>query len=216
MDTRDGREPFPGRFALGVGVSSHAIVEGWHGVPWTNPIARTKESVELLKLLFAGERANFDGREISSQFDSSSRVLGLMRESFEHVFPQLRRVPFEPHWGGAIALTPNHLPRVGVSTDGGVAYAHGCGGHGVARSYLWAGSGLDMLYGEDTDRVQLPLTSHSGLRYPLEPVRFLAGRATRLQLRWYDDVVQAGRKGDREPPLVTLLNKVFTGESRPN
>jgi probable F420-dependent oxidoreductase len=58
---------FPGRFALGVGVSSKAIVEGWHGVPWTNPMARAEESVGLLKLLLAGERANFDGREIHSK-----------------------------------------------------------------------------------------------------------------------------------------------------
>jgi probable F420-dependent oxidoreductase len=58
---------FPGRFALGIGVSSQAIVEGWHGVPWTNPLVRAEESVQLLKLLMAGERANFDGREIHSK-----------------------------------------------------------------------------------------------------------------------------------------------------
>lgn len=58
---------FPGRFALGVGVSSQAIVEGWHGVPWTNPMARAEESVGLLKLLLAGERANFDGLEVHSK-----------------------------------------------------------------------------------------------------------------------------------------------------
>jgi glycine/D-amino acid oxidase-like deaminating enzyme len=156
----------------------------------------------------------FGGR-ISAQLDYSSRVLSLMRESFEHVFPQLRKVPFEAHWGGAIALTPNHLPSVGVFHDGRVAYAHGCGGHGVAQSFLWAGSGVDMLNGEDTDRVRLPLTAHSGLRYPLEPARFLGGRATRRQLRWYDDVVQAGRKGDKEPPLLTLVNRIFAGESKP-
>jgi len=58
---------FPGRFSLGVGISSQAIVEGWHGVPWTNPLVRAEEAVTLLKSLLSGERANQLGREIRSK-----------------------------------------------------------------------------------------------------------------------------------------------------
>jgi len=167
------------------------------------------------RIMFGGRdiAQPFRGR-ISSKLDYSVRILGLMRESFEQVFPQLREVPFVALWGGPIALTPNHLPKVGLLHDGLVAYAHGCGGHGVAQSFLWAGAGVDLLFGDISDRVRLPFTSDSVLRYPREPVRFLGGRATRRQLRWYDDVVQAGRKGDREPPLLTLVNRVFAGQSK--
>jgi probable F420-dependent oxidoreductase len=58
---------FPGRFALGIGVSSKVIVEGWHGVPWKKPLARADEAVRLLRALFAGETSNLDGEEISSK-----------------------------------------------------------------------------------------------------------------------------------------------------
>jgi probable F420-dependent oxidoreductase len=58
---------FPGRFALGVGISSQAIVEGWHGVPWTNPLVRAEESVMLLKSLLSGDRADHRGREVRSK-----------------------------------------------------------------------------------------------------------------------------------------------------
>jgi len=58
---------FPGRFALGVGISSQAIVEGWHGVGWTRPLARAEESVALLKALLAGEKSNAIGLEVRSK-----------------------------------------------------------------------------------------------------------------------------------------------------
>lgn len=58
---------FPGRFALGIGVSSRVIVEGWHGVPWNKPLTRADEAVRLLRALFAGESSNLDGAEISSK-----------------------------------------------------------------------------------------------------------------------------------------------------
>jgi F420-dependent oxidoreductase-like protein len=38
-----------GRFILGVGVSGPQVVEGWHGVPFGRPIARTREYVEIVR-----------------------------------------------------------------------------------------------------------------------------------------------------------------------
>jgi len=58
---------FPGRFSLAVGVSSKAIVEGWHGRTWTNPLSRAEESVELLRRLLAGESSDLAGVEVQSK-----------------------------------------------------------------------------------------------------------------------------------------------------
>lgn len=38
-----------GRLILGIGVSGPQVVEGWYGVPFPRPIARTREYVEILR-----------------------------------------------------------------------------------------------------------------------------------------------------------------------
>lgn len=50
-----------GRFVLGVGTSGPQVMEGWHGVRFDKPIARTRETIEILRLVTSGERLTFDG-----------------------------------------------------------------------------------------------------------------------------------------------------------
>lgn len=57
----------PGRFVLGIGVSSAAIVEGWHGVPWSQPLARARETVAAVRSILAGERTDLDGAQVRSR-----------------------------------------------------------------------------------------------------------------------------------------------------
>ena len=51
-----------GRFILGLGVSGPQVVEGLHGVPYRAPLSRLKETVEILRMAFRGERLSFDGK----------------------------------------------------------------------------------------------------------------------------------------------------------
>ncbi len=44
-----------GRFNLGLGASGPQVIEGWHGVPYTAPIARTKEIIEICRKIWARE-----------------------------------------------------------------------------------------------------------------------------------------------------------------
>ncbi len=46
-----------GRFCLGIGSSSPAIVENWNGAKLERPLARVRETVAFLRAVFAGERA---------------------------------------------------------------------------------------------------------------------------------------------------------------
>jgi probable F420-dependent oxidoreductase len=57
----------PGRFVLGIGASSEAIVERWGGVPFQKPLTRMRETVGVLRQMLAGERVNFEGKTIRSQ-----------------------------------------------------------------------------------------------------------------------------------------------------
>jgi probable F420-dependent oxidoreductase len=51
----------PGRFALGLGLSSEIIVGQWHGLPFTPSIQQMREAVQIIRMTAAGERVNFDG-----------------------------------------------------------------------------------------------------------------------------------------------------------
>jgi 5,10-methylenetetrahydromethanopterin reductase len=51
-----------GRFTLGLGVSTAAIVEGWHGQRFEEPVNRLDETVKLLRQYFSGERFSYQGR----------------------------------------------------------------------------------------------------------------------------------------------------------
>jgi F420-dependent oxidoreductase-like protein len=45
-----------GRMLLGIGVSGPQVVEGWHGVAYGKPLARTREFIEILRAIFAREK----------------------------------------------------------------------------------------------------------------------------------------------------------------
>jgi probable F420-dependent oxidoreductase len=49
-------EAAPGRFTLGVGAASPAIVEQWNGIPYRQPVRRVRESLEFLRAALAGEK----------------------------------------------------------------------------------------------------------------------------------------------------------------
>ena len=43
-----------GRFVLGIGASGPQVMEGWHGVPFTRPVQRTRETIEIVRQVAAG------------------------------------------------------------------------------------------------------------------------------------------------------------------
>jgi len=52
----------PGRFGLGLGLSSEIIVGQWHGLPFTPSIQQMREAVQIIRLAATGERVTFEGK----------------------------------------------------------------------------------------------------------------------------------------------------------
>lgn len=50
-----------GRMMLGLGTSGPIVIENWHGVPYKKPLQRTREYVEIIKMILSSERVNYDG-----------------------------------------------------------------------------------------------------------------------------------------------------------
>jgi F420-dependent oxidoreductase-like protein len=51
-----------GRCVLGLGASGPQVIEGWHGVPYTDPVGRTREIIEICRKVWTRERLTHEGR----------------------------------------------------------------------------------------------------------------------------------------------------------
>jgi F420-dependent oxidoreductase-like protein len=51
-----------GRFLLGLGSSGPQVMEGLHGVPFAHPLGRMRETIEIIRSVFAGEKVTYEGR----------------------------------------------------------------------------------------------------------------------------------------------------------
>jgi alkanesulfonate monooxygenase SsuD/methylene tetrahydromethanopterin reductase-like flavin-dependent oxidoreductase (luciferase family) len=51
----------PARFVLGLGSSARGVIENWHGEPFSKPMQRTKEYVEIVKRAARGDQLDYSG-----------------------------------------------------------------------------------------------------------------------------------------------------------
>ena len=56
----------PERFVLGLGSSSHTMIERWYGMAFDKPLTRVRETAGLVRSVLAGERTRFEGETIRS------------------------------------------------------------------------------------------------------------------------------------------------------
>jgi alkanesulfonate monooxygenase SsuD/methylene tetrahydromethanopterin reductase-like flavin-dependent oxidoreductase (luciferase family) len=62
-----------GRYVLGLGPSTRALVEGFHDLPFARPAARLREVTIRVRALLAGEPARLDGARGGGRSASGSR-----------------------------------------------------------------------------------------------------------------------------------------------
>lgn len=97
-----------GRFRLGLGVSGPQVSEGWHGVRFDHPLARTDEYVQVLRLALARERVEFVGRHLQLPLpDGPGKALRL------GIQPVQQRLPIY-----VAAVGPRNLELTGRIADG--------------------------------------------------------------------------------------------------
>jgi F420-dependent oxidoreductase-like protein len=51
-----------GRFTLGIGTSGPQVIEGWHGVPYDAPVGRTRELIEICRMVWRRDRLEYQGK----------------------------------------------------------------------------------------------------------------------------------------------------------
>ena len=106
LDTLSG-----GRFRLGLGVSGPQVSEGWHGVRFGQPLARTREYVDIVNLALARERVRYTGEHYTLPLpDGPGKALQLT------VHPVRERIPIY-----LAAVGPKNLELTGELADGWLA-----------------------------------------------------------------------------------------------
>jgi F420-dependent oxidoreductase-like protein len=171
-----------GRFRLGLGVSGPQVSEGWHGVRFDAPLARTREYLEIIDLALEPKTVEYHGRHFELPLpDGPGKPLKLMiRPASDHVPRYLA------------ALGPKNLQLCGELTDGwlGIFFAADFAaeqlGHiaaGRARTGRFeAGRELDgfdvmatvpLVVGADVERAAQPIRAYAAL--------YLGGMGSRAQ-----------------------------------
>ncbi|MDT3399791.1 LLM class F420-dependent oxidoreductase [Streptomyces sp. B1866] len=97
-----------GRFRLGLGVSGPQVSEGWYGVRFDKPLARTREYVEIVRKAMARERLTHQGEHWTLPLPGGpGKPLKLT------VHPVRERVPLY-----IAAMGPKNLEQTGEIADG--------------------------------------------------------------------------------------------------
>ena len=54
-----------GRFVLGLGTSGPQVIEGWHGVPFSKPLGRTRDVIDICRKVWSGEKVTHEGSAVT-------------------------------------------------------------------------------------------------------------------------------------------------------
>lgn len=112
-----------GRFRLGLGVSGPQVSEGWHGVRFDQPLGRTREYVDIVRLALSRQRVRYAGAHYVLPLpDGPGKALTLT------VHPRRAEIPVY-----LAAVGPKNLELAGEIADGWLAIFFSAG---LAREQL--------------------------------------------------------------------------------
>ncbi|WP_182560967.1 LLM class F420-dependent oxidoreductase [Microlunatus kandeliicorticis] len=177
-----------GRFSLGLGVSGPQVSEGWHGVRFDAPLARTREYVDIVRAALARETLSYAGTHYTLPLpDGPGRPLKLT------IAPARERIPVY-----LAAVGPRNVELAGEIADGWLAvfYAPGYADEQLARlraGQQRAGRGPDsvdvlatvpLVTGPDPEACAEPVRSYAAL--------YVGGMGSRKQNFYNDLAVRMG------------------------
>lgn len=97
-----------GRLVLGLGASGPQVSEGWHGVPFARQLRRTREYVDIVRMVVRRDRVRYDGEAFRLPLpDGPGKPLKLI------LHPPRPEIPIH-----LAALGPRNLELCGEIADG--------------------------------------------------------------------------------------------------
>jgi F420-dependent oxidoreductase-like protein len=154
-----------GRFRMGLGVSGPQVSEGWHGVRFDQPLGRTREYVDIVKLALSRKRVRYDGRHYQLPLpDGPGKALQLT------VHPVREHIPIY-----LASVGPKNLELTGEIADGWLAifYSADFSGDQLSRIRIGRDKVGKTLDGFDV-AASMPLVVADDVVAAAEPVRSYA------------------------------------------
>ena len=147
-----------GRFLLGLGASGPQVIEGQHGVSFARPLARMRETVDIVRQAFAGGKISYSGNEFQIPRPGGEAVPMRLSTRPEHAIPIY-----------LAALSPAMLRLTGQIADGwlgtsfvpegaaGAYFAHldsGLAAAGRTRADIDICQGAEVAFAKDQDQLR--------------------------------------------------------------
>jgi glycine/D-amino acid oxidase-like deaminating enzyme len=137
------------------------------------------------RLAFGGRGAPYHfGSRIEPSYDRVPGVFDALSATIRELFGISPRIAYR--WGGPLGIPRDWMPSVGLA--GGIGWAGGYVGDGVAATNLAGRTLTDLITGRDTELTHLPWVGHRSRRWEPEPLRWLginAGlRGTAIRDAW--------------------------------
>src|SRR5579872_2582563 len=101
-----------GRFTLGLGASGPQVIEGWHAVPYDAPVGRTRELIEICRMVWRRDRLEYHGRHYTLPLPAGQGTgLGKPLKLINH--PVRERIPI---W--VASMGPKNVAMTAEVADG--------------------------------------------------------------------------------------------------
>ncbi len=196
-----------GRFRLGLGVSGPQVSEGWHGVRFAQPLARTREYVDIVNLALSRKRVRYEGKHYTLPLpDGPGKALQLT------VHPVRDHIPIY-----LASVGPKNLELTGEIADGWLA---------IFLSTEFVGEQLELISagrakaGKTLDGFDVvataPLSIHDDLQVAADPIRgyaalYIGGMGSR-EVNFYNQLaVRMGFEGEAAAIQEKFLSRDYEG-----
>jgi F420-dependent oxidoreductase-like protein len=79
-----------GRFVLGLGASGPQVVEGWYGMPYSKPLARTREYFDIVRSIIArSERVSYAGEHYTLPYPGGTGLGKPLKSTIHPLRPEI-------------------------------------------------------------------------------------------------------------------------------
>lgn len=162
-----------GRLLLGLGASGPQVIEGLHGVAYARPLARLRESLEILRQAFDGSKIRYSGSEFQIPRPGGADIVPMrlsMRAEFDipiylaTMSPAMLRITGQiaDGWLGTSFVPENAHDAYFTHLDDGLARS------GRSRADLDICQGAEVAFARDEDGLQTMIAQRKkGLAFSL-------------------------------------------------
>ena len=125
--------------------------------------------------------------------DLDDHTFATLEHDIVAFFPSLKGTQITHRWGGPVSVPIDMTPALGYLGDHRAVYSLGCMGHGVSLAHLNGQVLADLLLEKKTQWTESFPVGRRVMRWPPEPLRYVASHAIRGYLRAEDAWLE--RKG---------------------